>query len=115
MSPFPPEGREPARLCEPDSTHMSSSGADTRTSDDRISRASCRGRESARAKRNNRAIVKIMVCERTRRSTAVPRSLFVHKSPCGDFRRQGSSKREMSTEVLLRVGRQRRQAGLIRT
>ena len=44
----------------------------------------------------------------------VPRSLFVHKSPGGYFRRQGSSKRQMSTEFLLRLGQQRSQACLYR-
>ena len=44
----------------------------------------------------------------------VPRSLFVHKSPGGYFYRQGSSKREMPTEYLLRLGQQRSQARLIR-
>jgi predicted HTH transcriptional regulator len=43
----------------------------------------------------------------------VPRSLFVHKSPCGYFYRQGSSKREMPTEVLARLLQQRSQARLI--
>lgn len=44
----------------------------------------------------------------------VPRSLFVHKSPGGYFHRQGSSKREMPTEVLARLLQQRSQARLIR-
>jgi len=44
----------------------------------------------------------------------IPRSLFVHKSPGGYFYRQGSSTREMPTEVLLRLGQQRSQARLIR-
>ena len=44
----------------------------------------------------------------------VPRSLFVHKSPGGYFHRQGSSKREMSPEVLARLFQQRSQARLIR-
>jgi len=43
----------------------------------------------------------------------IPRSLFIHKSPGGYFIRQGSSKREMSTELLLRIGQQRSQARLI--
>lgn len=43
----------------------------------------------------------------------IPRSLFIHKSPGGYFYRQGSSKREMSTELLLRLGQQRSQARLI--
>ncbi len=44
----------------------------------------------------------------------VPRSLFVHKSPGGYFHRQGSSRREMSPEVLARQFQQRSQARLIR-
>jgi len=44
----------------------------------------------------------------------VPRSLFVHKSPGGYFHRQGSTKREMATEVLARLFQQRSQARLIR-
>lgn len=41
-------------------------------------------------------------------------SLFVHKSPGGYFHRQGSSKREMSPEMLARLFQQRSQVGLIR-
>lgn len=44
----------------------------------------------------------------------VPRSLFVHKSPNGYFRRVGSSKREMKPDVLARLFQQRSQARLIR-
>ncbi|MFW6241775.1 MAG: ATP-binding protein, partial [Thermodesulfobacteriota bacterium] len=44
----------------------------------------------------------------------VPRSLFVHKSPNGYFRRLGSSKREMKPDVLARLFQQRSQARLIR-
>ncbi len=44
----------------------------------------------------------------------IPRSLFVHKSPGGYFYRQGSSKREMQTDYLLRLGQQKSQARLIR-
>ena len=44
----------------------------------------------------------------------IPRSLFLHKSPGGYFFRQGSSKREMSTERLIRLGQQRSQARLFR-
>ena len=44
----------------------------------------------------------------------IPRSLFVHRSPGGYFFRQGSSKRRMSTEFLLRLGQQRSQARLYR-
>lgn len=44
----------------------------------------------------------------------VPRSLYVHKSPSGYFHRIGSSKREMSPEVLFRLAQQRSQARIIR-
>ena len=44
----------------------------------------------------------------------VPRSLFVHKSPNGYFRRLGSSKREMKPDVLARLFQQRSQVRLIR-
>ena len=44
----------------------------------------------------------------------VPRSLFVHKSPGGYFRRIGSSKRELSPELLARLFQERSQSRLIR-
>ncbi|MDX1997328.1 MAG: ATP-binding protein [Thermoanaerobaculia bacterium] len=44
----------------------------------------------------------------------VPRSLFVHRSPGGYFRRQGSSCRELSPELLARLFQQRSQAWIIR-
>jgi len=44
----------------------------------------------------------------------VPKSIFVHKSPNGYFYRIGSSKREMSPEVLARLFQQRAQTRLIR-
>jgi ATP-dependent DNA helicase RecG len=44
----------------------------------------------------------------------VPRSLFVHKSPNGYFRRIGSSRREMKPEALARLFQQRSQVRLIR-
>jgi predicted HTH transcriptional regulator len=44
----------------------------------------------------------------------VPRSLFVHQSPGGYFRRIGSSKRQMRPDVLARLFQQRSQARLIR-
>ena len=44
----------------------------------------------------------------------VPRSLFVHKSPGGYFRRMGSSKREMLPELLARLFQERSQSRLIR-
>jgi predicted HTH transcriptional regulator len=43
----------------------------------------------------------------------VPRSIFVHKSPGGYFYRIGSSKREMTPEVLARLFQQRTQSRLI--
>ena len=44
----------------------------------------------------------------------IPRSLFVHKSPGGYFRRIGSSKREMSPEVFARLFQERSQSRVIR-
>ncbi len=44
----------------------------------------------------------------------IPRSLFVHKSPGGYFRRIGSSKREMAPEVLARLFQERSQTRMIR-
>lgn len=44
----------------------------------------------------------------------IPKSLFVHKSPNGYFRRIGSSKREMSPDVLARLFQQRSQTRIIR-
>jgi ATP-dependent DNA helicase RecG len=44
----------------------------------------------------------------------VNRSLFVHRSPGGYFRRSGSSKREMATEVLARLFQERSQSRVIR-
>lgn len=44
----------------------------------------------------------------------VPRSIFVHKSPNGYFRRIGSSRREMKPDVLARLFQQRSQIRLIR-
>jgi ATP-dependent DNA helicase RecG len=44
----------------------------------------------------------------------VPRSLYVHKSPNGYFYRIGSSKREMSPDLLARLFQQRSQARIIR-
>ena len=44
----------------------------------------------------------------------VPRSLFVHESPGGYFRRIGSSKRKMAPEVLARAFQQRSQGRLVR-
>ena len=44
----------------------------------------------------------------------IPRSLFVHKSPGGYFRRIGSSKRELAPEVLARLFQERSQSRMIR-
>ena len=44
----------------------------------------------------------------------IPKSLMVHKSPGGYFDRIGSSKREMSPDVLFRLAQQRSQARIIR-
>ncbi len=44
----------------------------------------------------------------------VARSLFVHKSPGGYFRRIGSSRREMAPEVLARLFQERSQSRIIR-
>lgn len=44
----------------------------------------------------------------------IVRSLFVHKSPSGYFRRVGSSKREMSPELLARLFQERSQSRVIR-
>jgi len=44
----------------------------------------------------------------------VPRSLHVHQSPSGYFHRIGSSKRQMSPDVLARLFQQRSQARIIR-
>ena len=44
----------------------------------------------------------------------IPRSIFVHKSPGGYFHRIGSSKREMSPDILARLFQQRTQNRLIR-
>ena len=46
--------------------------------------------------------------------TDLARSLFVHKSPGGYFRRIGSSKREMAPEVLARLFQERSQTRVIR-
>lgn len=44
----------------------------------------------------------------------VPRSLFVHKSPGGYFRKQGSAKKELPPDLLARLFQQRSQARIIR-
>ena len=45
---------------------------------------------------------------------AVERSLFVHKSPGGYFRRLGSSKRELAPDLLARLFQERSQSRMIR-
>lgn len=44
----------------------------------------------------------------------VPRSLFIHESPGGHFRRIGSSKRKMSSDALARSFQDRSQSGIVR-
>ena len=44
----------------------------------------------------------------------IPRSLFVHRSPGGYFRNIGSSKRQMSPELLARLFQERSQSRVIR-
>ncbi|MCP4214758.1 MAG: transcriptional regulator [bacterium] len=44
----------------------------------------------------------------------IPRSLFVHKSPGGYFRRQGSAKKELPPDLLARLFQQRSQTRIIR-
>ena len=44
----------------------------------------------------------------------IPRSLFVHQSPGGYYRRLGSSKRKMAPEVLARLFQERSQSRIIR-
>ena len=44
----------------------------------------------------------------------IPRSLFVHRSPDGYFRRVGSSKRQMAPEALARLFQERSQSRMIR-
>lgn len=44
----------------------------------------------------------------------IPRSLFVHSSPGGYFRRLGSSKRELAPDVLARLFQERSQSRVIR-
>ena len=45
---------------------------------------------------------------------AVERSLFVHKSPGGYFRRLGGSKRELAPDLLARLFQERSQSRMIR-
>jgi len=53
-------------------------------------------------------------CEKNIIRIDIPRSIFVHKSPDGYFNRIGSSKGEMSPDVLARLFQQRTQNRLIR-
>ena len=53
-------------------------------------------------------------CEKVIVRVDVPRSLFVHQSPGGYFRRIGSSKRQMKPDYLARLFQQRSQVRLIR-
>ncbi|MBA4369225.1 MAG: transcriptional regulator [Desulfobacterium sp.] len=52
--------------------------------------------------------------ERTIIRIDIPRSLFVHQSPGGYFRRIGSSRRQMKPDILARLFQQRSQTRMIR-
>ena len=56
---------------------------------------------------------KLLVSDEHLLKIEVPRGLFVHKSPNGYYRREGSSKREIPTEQLARLLQSRSQARLI--
>lgn len=56
---------------------------------------------------------KLLIDDKRLLKIEVPQSLFVHKSPGGYFRRQGSSKREMPPEELARLMQSRSQASVI--
>ena len=43
----------------------------------------------------------------------IPKSLFIHRSPIGYYTRVGSSKREMSPDLLARMFQQRSQVGMV--
>lgn len=60
------------------------------------------------------SIRKLAVGDKTLIRIDVPRSLYVHQSPNGYFHRIGSSKRQMSPEILARLFQQRSQTRLIR-
>jgi len=65
------------------------------------------------------AILKLAIPSSTGKLTPivrvdVPRSIFVHRSPGGYFRRLGSSKREMPPDVLARLFQERSQSRVIR-
>ncbi len=57
---------------------------------------------------------KLQMDEKNLLKIEIPKSLFVHKTPNGYFIRQGSSKREMTTEQLGRLLQSRSQARIIR-
>ncbi|MGD2086177.1 MAG: ATP-binding protein [Candidatus Aminicenantes bacterium] len=64
-------------------------------------------------------IVRLMLADKSGEEKPVlkvdiSRSLFVHKSPGGYFQRVGSSKRELTPDVLARLFQQRSQARIIR-
>lgn len=56
---------------------------------------------------------KLSIDDKTILKIEINRSLFVHKSPNGYFRRQGSSKREMPTEQLARLMQSRSQVRIL--
>ena len=57
---------------------------------------------------------KLRIDEKNLLKIEIPKSLFVHKSPNGYFFRHGSSKREMTTDQLVRLSQSRSQARIIR-
>ena len=57
---------------------------------------------------------KLRIDEKNLLKIEIPKSLFAHKTPNGYFIRQGSSKREMTTEQLGRLIQSRSQARIIR-
>ena len=57
---------------------------------------------------------KLQIDEKNILKIEIPKSLFVHKTPNGYFIRQGSSKREISTDQLARLLQSRSQARVIR-
>lgn len=56
---------------------------------------------------------KLILNEKRLLKIEIPRGIFVHKSPGGYFKRQGSSKREMPTEQLARLLQIRSQARVV--
>jgi len=63
---------------------------------------------------NKLSVLSADQCEKIIIRIDIPRSIFVHKSPEGYFYRIGSSKREMSPDILARLFQQRTQNRLIR-